>query len=91
MITNPEAFHILTADIDDEVYLRVEVVGRMVMGNRLHNTDIQMEGMLHQLLPIARYRTVYDVNAVLHQGIELCELLLYNIHGISHIPGIAFI
>ena len=53
LITDLDAFHILSADIDDTVNLRVEESCCIVMGNGLNFPLIQQQSGLHQSLAVA--------------------------------------
>ena len=48
-----EALHILTADVDDEVHVRHEVLGGREVGHRLHQAEVAAEGVLDQLFAVA--------------------------------------
>ena len=52
-ILDLEALHVLTADIDDEIYIGHKVFGGGEMSHRFHQTIITAEGVLDQFLAIA--------------------------------------
>ena len=54
-VADLEALHILPADIDNEIHIRQECLGRREMGHRFHDAEIKAEGVLQQLLAVARY------------------------------------
>ena len=39
-VADLEALHVLAADVDDEIHVRVEVGGSVVVGHRLHQTQV---------------------------------------------------
>ena len=48
-----DTFHILTADIEDTVYLRIKESSSVIMRNRLNLTVIQQECGFHQGFTVA--------------------------------------
>ena len=53
VIADADAFHILSADVQDTVHLRIEEGGRVIMRDGLHFAVIQLEGRLQQGLAVA--------------------------------------
>ncbi len=48
-----EAFHVLPANVDDEIHLGLEVAGRRKMGHGLHQAVVAAQGLAAQQLAIA--------------------------------------
>src|SRR5699024_7373150 len=74
-----EALHILAADVDDEVHVGHEVLGRRKVGHRLHQAEVGMEGILDEGLAVAGGGDAgnMQVGVIL---IQLCENLPHNGH-----------
>ena len=52
MVFDADAFHILSADIQDAVYLRIEKFSRIVVGDCLHFALVQHQSGLYQRLSV---------------------------------------
>ena len=48
------AFHILSADIENKIHLRAEVGRRLIMGNRFHLTQVDVEGFFQEKFAVSR-------------------------------------
>ena len=55
-----EALHVLPADVDDEVHIRLEKLGGGEMGDRFHEAVVQRKGCLNELLAVASDRRGTD-------------------------------
>lgn len=53
LIADLEAFDVLTADINDEIYVWIVPFGRRIMGNRLYDPEIGMECIFYDFLAVA--------------------------------------
>ena len=80
-----EALHVLTADIDDEVHIGVEVGGGVVVGYRFHQAQVAVEGVLDQVLAVAGHRRALDLNTVAAELVDLLKLLQDNGYGVAQI------
>ena len=73
MIFDLNAFHILTADIQNAVYLRIKEGSGIIMGNRLNLTLIQHETGFDQCFPIAGGAGIDDPGSIRHLGIDFLD------------------
>ena len=53
MVFDADAFHVLAADVQDTVHLRVEELRGVVVGHGLHLALVQHQGGLYQGLAVA--------------------------------------
>ena len=58
-----EAFHVLPADVDDEVHIGQEVLGSGKVGHRLDKAAVAVEGIFDQLLTVAGRGHTGDLQA----------------------------
>ena len=71
VVADLDAFHILAADIQDAVDLRIKERGGVIMRDRFDLALVQHQSRLHKRLPVAGGAGVDDPGAVRHQGIDL--------------------
>ena len=74
-VADLETLHVLTADVDDEIHIGVEVGGGLVVGHRLHQAQVTGEGVFDQVLAIAGDRRAFDLDAVAAQLVDFFQLL----------------
>ncbi len=53
VVPDPDAFHILTADVENAVHIRIEELRRSVMRDRLHLTLVEKQGGFDQRFAVA--------------------------------------
>ena len=83
MVADLEALHVLAADVDDEVHLRLEVGGGPVMGHCFHQAQITGEGVFDQVLAVAGDRRPTDLDAVSAHGVDGPQLLQHDGHRVA--------
>ena len=80
-----EALHILAADVDDKVHVRVEVGGGVVVGYRLHQAQVAAEGVFDQILTVAGDGTAPDDDPVTAELVDVLQLLPDDGHRVAQI------
>ena len=66
-----DALHVLSADIQDAVHLRIEESGGMIMGYRFHLTVVQQESGLHQSLSVTGGAGAHDPHPLRQLRIDI--------------------
>ena len=61
-VLNLDTFHVLTADVQDAVHLRIEEGSGIIVGYRFHFPVIQQEGSLHQSLTVTCGAGAYNID-----------------------------
>ena len=74
-VADLEALHVLTADVDDEVHVGIEVLGSVQVSHRLHKAQVAAEGAFDEILAITDDGAALDVDPVAAQGVDLVQLL----------------
>ena len=82
-VADLKALHVLTADVDDEVHVGLEVGGGVVVGHGLHQSQVAAEGVFDQVLAVAGDGRAPDDNAAPAQGVDLLELVQHHRHGVA--------
>ena len=72
-VADPDAFHILAADIQDAVHIGIKEGGRVIMGNGLDLTVIQHEGGLEQGFAVAGRAGTHDPGVGRDQVMDLMD------------------
>ena len=90
-VCNAEAFDVLTADVENEVDLRVEVLCRREVRNRFDDAEVDSEGALDQLLTVACNGRAAKRDAITAEGLDLFQLRADDLHGIALIGGVILI
>ena len=83
LVADLEAFHVLAADVDDKIHLRLEMGGGTVMGHRFHQAQVTGEGIFDQVLAIAGDRCSPDLDAVSAHGVDGPQLLQHDGHRVA--------
>ena len=73
LVLDLDAFHILSADIQNAVHLRVKEGGRIVVCDGFHLTLVQKERGLDQRLAVAGGTGVGDMSVIGKPGIDLLD------------------
>ena len=73
LVLDLDAFHILSADIQNAVHLRVKEGGRIVVCDGFHLTLVQKERGLDQRLAVAGGTGVGDMSVLGKPGIDLLD------------------
>ena len=81
-IMNLEAFHVLPADVEDEIHVRLQMLGGIKMGHGFHEAIIKAEGMTNQILAITRDRTGQKL-AMRIIFIKCSQIIAHSDHGIA--------
>ena len=68
-----DAFHILTADVQDAVYIRLEESGGVEMGHCFHLALVQHERCLDERFAVAGGAGVYDFHVLRELGIDVFD------------------
>ncbi len=63
LVLDFDTFHVLSADIQDTVYIRLKERGGVVVGNRLDLAFVQQKGSLNRGFSIAGRAGMYDLHA----------------------------
>ena len=64
------------------------MLGSFKVGNRFHDSVVQMKGVLDQLFPVAGGHRIADVDPVAAGFIDFLQLLPHNLHRISLIGAV---
>ena len=86
-VPNLEAFYILPADVQDEIHVRAEFFRRRVVGDGLHKTTVDAEGVFNHVLAVARHGAAADSD-VRPVPVEGFQVIPDNGHGVSVVCGI---
>ena len=73
LIFDFDTFHVLAADIQDTVHVRVKESGGIVMCHSLYLAVIQQKGRFHQCFPVTGRAGADDVNAFRKQAVDFLE------------------
>ena len=65
MILDAEAFHILSADIDNKIYIGIEVTRRGIVGNGFDDAAVTVESAFDEILAVSGYRTSADLDPII--------------------------
>ena len=84
-VADLEALHVLSADVDDEVHVRVEVGSGVVVGHCLHKAHVAGEGVFDQVLAVAGDSGAADGDTVAAEPVYLPELLQHDGHGVAEV------
>ena len=60
-VGHKHGLHVLTADVEDEGHLLVQMTGRQIMGDGFHNAPTESESCFYQVLAIAGGATSPDI------------------------------
>ncbi|MNV46877.1 hypothetical protein D3C71_1387230 [compost metagenome] len=83
-----DAFHILPADIQDEIDLGHEFGGRLVMGDRLHLAAVGSKRRLDQPLAVSGRVSASNAAALRQQPVNVLERIAYRFQRISLIASV---
>ncbi len=73
-VLDADALHVLSADIEDAVHLRIKIRCAVVVRNRLNLAVVELEGCLHEGLAVAGGASAGDGNVAPRHGVvELCD------------------
>ena len=73
LIFDLDAFHILAADVQDAVYVRIKEGGSIVMGDGLHLALIQHQGGFDQRLAVTGGAGIDDSGVLRQQAVDLLD------------------
>ena len=73
LVLDLDAFHILAADVQDAVHIRLEKCGRVVVGDGLHLAFVQHERGLDERLAVAGGAGVYDLHVLRELFVDLFD------------------
>ena len=73
LVLDLNAFHVLTADVEDTVYLRVEESSGIIVGHCLHLTVVQKKSSLHQRFAVAGGAGAYDLCILRKKRIDFAD------------------
>ena len=88
MILYLKAFDVLTADVDDEIRLGIEMERRFEMRHRFHDAEIRFHRGFDEIVAVPRHRARANIDAVFGKSIDLFELFH---HDIERLPVIGLI
>ena len=88
MVLDLDALHILSADIQDTVDLRVEEGSGVVVGDGLDLSLIQHKGSLHQRFAVSGGTGPCDVRVLREQGIDLLDRRDHSLQRIAVVVGV---
>ena len=78
-----EALDVLSADVDDEVDVRVKVERCLEVRHRLHDAEVDLERRAHHLLAVARDARAADDDPVADEMIDLAQLVRDDVQRLS--------
>ena len=83
IVANLETFHILAADVDNVIHIRVKVLRGGKVSHRFHQPQVAAERIFDQLLAVTCHSTASDADAVFALLINPAQLLEHNVNRIA--------
>ena len=87
-VPDPDALHVLSADVENAVDVRIEVGGSVIVCNGFHLAAVQLKGSLHQGFSIAGGAAACDFHLFRHQPVEFCDAADGRMNGRTVVGGI---
>ena len=88
VVGNFEALDVLTADVDDEVDVRLEVLGRLEVRHGLDQTEIHAECVENERLAVAGDRGGANADMVAAQSVQLPQLVAHDVDRIALVRAV---
>ena len=73
LILDLDAFHILSADVQDTVHVRLKEGGGIVVGHRFHLSLVHEQGGLDERLPVTGRAGVYDLHLFRQFAVDVLD------------------
>ena len=88
IILNADTFHILSADVQNKVHIRLKELRRLIMCNGFNIAKVNHQGFLNQPFAIARHAGIANHNILRHHIIHFIQAFHDNIQRIALIACI---